>query len=162
MKSMALHSDYKSWIWQFARNLFEETGNKLSKKHKLVAFIPHYRPGSHCAVHQDNEALMRHEWIISVSLGCSVKFQYGTTKQLLKTTELSNLSVLGMSRFLYHGVPVIDGYRWNITFRCWKTTDEESVPRALSQSQRSKLLSMFSYLDRRKSALREDLMKEST
>lgn len=35
---------------------------------------------------------MRHDWIVSISLGASIKFQCGPTRESLKEVELGNLS----------------------------------------------------------------------
>jgi hypothetical protein len=112
---------YTSWIWDLGRQLYEQTGHPLDADQFLVAFIPHYFDGGFCGLHQDKEPNMRDDWIVSVSLGSPVQFQFGPTKDSLDTTHLASLSVLGMSRWLWHSVPPIKGERWNITFRCWKS-----------------------------------------
>ena len=71
-----------------------------------------------------NEPNMRDDWIVSVSLGETIQFQYGATKTTMVSTELKSLSVLGMSRYLWHAVPKVSGERWNITFRCWKSNPD--------------------------------------
>ena len=115
---------YDSWIWEFGRLLYEQTGHPLDADQYLVAFIPHYFNGGSCAAHQDNEPHMRDDWIVSVSLGSTIQFQYGATKTSMVSTELKSLSVIGMSRYLWHAVPKVKGDRWNITFRCWKSNPD--------------------------------------
>jgi len=117
------------------------TGYPLRPEQSLVAFVPHYFTGASCGLHQDAEADMCNDWIVSVSLGATVDFCYGARKDTLETVQLHNLSVLGMSRWLWHSVPTINGERWNMTFRCWKTLPSDArfrkpLPLApLSQSE---------------------------
>jgi hypothetical protein len=112
--------DYDSWIWKLGRLLYHQTGRPLDDDQFLVAFIPHYADGGSCGVHQDKEPNMRDDWIVSLSLGATVQFEYGVTRDCRTTIELKSLAVLGMSRYLWHAVPPVKGDRWNITFRCWK------------------------------------------
>jgi len=83
-KHKIVRHTYESWIWDLGRQLYEETGHPLAADQFLVAFIPHYTDGGSCGAHQDKEAHMRDDWIVSVSLGSTIQFEYGVSKDSLK------------------------------------------------------------------------------
>lgn len=95
-----------------------------------ACLINRYEPGARLSLHQDKNERDYDQPIVSVSLGLPAIFQFGGLERSDKTIRVpvAHGDVIvwgGTARLRYHGVaplregnhPLLQGYRYNLTFR---------------------------------------------